>query len=98
MPSSEMERGRARNGVQRFLATWVRLGLTGLALLAQLVFFALLLVRGSQVTSWLDTALVLVSLVVLGIILNSRMQIEYKLAWTIPIMLAPLFGGTFYLL
>lgn len=26
------------------------------------------------------------------------MQVEYKLAWTIPIMLMPLFGGTFYLL
>jgi len=41
---------------------------------------------------------VLISMVVVIGILNSRSNPAYKIAWIIPIMLVPIFGGLFYIL
>lgn len=83
---------------QRFAATWLRFGLTALALLAQLVLFVMLIFVGASYMRWVAALGVLVSALVVAYILNSRMQIEYKLAWSIVILLVPLAGGVFYLL
>ncbi len=83
---------------QRFAATWLRFGLTAIALLAQLVIFVLLVFVGAAYLRWGAAVGVIVSALVVFYILNSRMQIEYKLAWSIVILLVPLAGGVFYLM
>lgn len=98
MGSTVAELERPHHRLQRFLAVWGRVGITGLALLLQLFVFVVILWRGNEAAPWVGTVSVVISVGVVAFILNSRMQIEYKLAWAIPIMLAPLLGGTFYLL
>ncbi|WP_341730290.1 phospholipase D-like domain-containing protein [Brooklawnia sp.] len=93
-----VRRVETRNSVRRFVAVSGRVALTALALILQLVVFGLLLVRSSEFSPWLGTLSGLISVGVVAFILNSHMQVEYKLAWIIPIMLAPLFGGAFYLI
>ncbi len=98
MANLEVRKGKARNSWRRFAAIGGRVALTAVALILQIVVFALLLLRTSEMSPWIGTISGLISIGVVAFILNSRMQVEYKLAWTIPIMLMPLFGGTFYLL
>ncbi len=93
-----MPRRRPRNTLQRFLAIWGRVIITAVALLVQVFIFVFILLQGSEQAPWVGTVSLVISLGVLAFILNSRMQIEYKLAWAIPILLAPLVGGAFYLL
>ena len=98
MDTTLVELERPRNALQRFLAVGGRMGLTAIALLVQLFIFAFVLLRGSELAPWVGSISVVISVAAITFILNSKMQIEYKLAWAIPILLAPLFGGTFYLL
>ncbi len=87
-----------RSGWRRFLAVWLRVGLTAIAFIIQLCVFVFVLWRGSEAAPWVGGAATVISVAVLGFILNSRMPTEYKLSWTIIILLTPLFGGAFYLL
>lgn len=98
MDANVIRSSKYRSGLQRFLAVGGRISITSLALIAQLLVFGLILLRGTELTPWVGSVSALISLGVVAFILNSRMQIEYKLAWVIPIMLAPLFGGAFYLM
>ena len=41
---------------------------------------------------------ILLSFVVVMYLLNNRLNPAYKIAWIIPILLFPIFGGLFYLL
>ena len=96
--SAQVELAKPRTGLQRFLLVWGRIGLTAVALLLQIFVFIVILLWGSEATPWVSAASLLLSLGVLVFILTSKMQIDYKLAWTIPILVAPLFTGAFYLL
>lgn len=96
--SAQVELTKPRTGLQRFLLVWGRIGLTAVALLLQIFVFIVILLWGSEATPWVSAASLLLSLGVLVFILTSKMQIDYKLAWTIPILVAPLFTGAFYLL
>ncbi len=98
MVSQAVELHRPRNALQRFLAVGGRIGITTIALLVQLVVFVFIMLQGRDIAPWVGTASIVVSVGVLALILNSRMQIEYKLAWAIPILLLPLLGGVFYLM
>ncbi len=95
---ARVHKGRTRNSLRRFMAIGTRVTLTALALILQLLVFGTLLLRSSEFAPWIGSLSILISIGVVAFILNSRMQVEYKLAWTIPIMLMPLFGGAFYLL
>lgn len=95
---SDLEPRKPHHAAQRFIAVWARVTLTGLAFCAQLFVFFLILTRGQELTSWLAPTSIAISILVVAYILNSRMLIEYKMMWTIIIMLMPLFGGVFYLL
>lgn len=98
MDTSVAEYQRPHNLWQRFLAVYGRVAITTVAFLVQIFVFVAILLAGSEAAPWVGTVSVVVSVGVLVFILNSRMQIEYKLAWMIPIMLMPLLGGTFYLM
>lgn len=69
-----------------------------IAVAIQLAVFFILVLGTQSYAPWLQTVSVAISVIVLAFILNSRMHMEYKLMWTIVIMLTPFFGGMFYLL
>lgn len=75
-----------------------RLVIFGLALLVQLGWFLIFIVRLSNYSAYISTGLTALSiLAVLGII-NKDENPVYKLAWVVPILIAPLFGGLLYLM
>ncbi|WP_156860205.1 cardiolipin synthase [Propionibacterium sp. oral taxon 192] len=82
----------------RAVKIWTRVGVTAVALIAQLTLFVVLLLWFQESASWVTAVSVGVSVLVVAHVLNSRMAIEYKLAWSIVILLMPLFGGIFYVL
>ena len=55
------------------------------------------LMRISEVFLYFDVFLQFISIVTVIIIVNRHSNQSYKLAWVIPILLVPLFGGLFYL-
>lgn len=77
---------------------WGRMLITVAALLVQLAVLVVVVVFFARLSPWLLGLQVLLAVVVTVSIVASNMPPEYKLAWTIPILLAPLFGGVFYLL
>lgn len=79
-------------------ATWGRMAVTVVALLAQLALLAVVIVFFRNLSPWLITAQLVLALVVMVGIIGSDMTTEYKLAWTIPLFIAPVFGAVFYLL
>lgn len=78
--------------------TWVRLGVSGLAIVLQVALFVAAVVIFSNHLPWVFAAHIVISFLVVVLILGSRMTVEYKLAWSIPILLMPLVGGVFYLI
>ncbi|MBV1758219.1 MAG: cardiolipin synthase [Dethiosulfatibacter sp.] len=66
--------------------------------LLQMAIFVVLVLRFSEFFGYFYVASITISIVVVIMILNSRSNPAYKIAWIIPIMLLPIFGGVFYLL
>lgn len=74
------------------------LGVSGIAILAQVALFVAAIVICSNHLPWVFAAHIVISFLVVVLILGSRMTGEYKLAWSIPVLLMPLIGGVFYLI
>ena len=83
---------------QKFVASFLRGSLTVIAIAAQIALFIMLVTVGVRAVRWVAVLSVAASVVALIFILNSKMQLEYKLAWSIVILLLPFAGGVFYLL
>lgn len=66
--------------------------------LMQLAIFIMLVLRFSEYFGYFYVTSITISVIVVVLILNSRSNPAYKIAWIIPIMLFPIFGGVFYLL
>ena len=66
-------------------------------LLLQLLAIVASLMRISEYVIYFDVFLQVVSIVTVFIIINRHSNPSYKLAWIVPILLFPLFGGLFYL-
>lgn len=75
-----------------------RLTICALALLLQLAWLFVLLFSASAVTTYLSIVLRLVSILVVVHLINSPSNPNVKLAWVVPILLFPLFGGVVYIL
>ena len=69
-----------------------------LALLAQIITMALMIWRFSNYFLIFDIIFMVISVLVVLYILNRKSDPTYKIAWIIPIMLFPVFGGLFYLM
>lgn len=80
----------------RFLAS-NRMFLFAIAVVLQLAAIGGVLLWFNEFFVLFYGASILLSLVVVLWILNKRSKPAYKIAWLIPILLFPLFGGTFYL-
>ncbi len=66
-------------------------------LILQLLAITASLMRISKYFIYFDLFLQLVSVVTVIIIINRHSNPSYKLAWVVPILMFPLFGGLFYL-
>ena len=80
----------------RFLFS--RVVIFSLAILVQLAVLLLVIWKFSSYFPLFYAACLLVSLIAVVIIVNSQSNTAYKVAWIIPIMLFPIFGGLFYLM
>ena len=75
-----------------------RIVIFGLALVLQLVWSLVFIIRLSNYSAYVSVVLTLASVVATIWIINKDENPVYKLAWIVPILLAPLFGGLLYLL
>ena len=71
---------------------------TVLLILVQLGFLVLSLWRMANYFPYIYGFLLLLSLAMLIAVVNSEKNPAYKLAWVIPILILPVFGGFFYLM
>lgn len=75
-----------------------RVVLVGTPLLIQVFFMIVVILKFSSYFVYVYTILTLLSGAALLKILTGKSNPAYKIAWIIPIMLFPIFGGLFYLL
>lgn len=75
-----------------------RVTLVSLAILAQIFTLGLMVWRFSKYFLIFDIIFMVISVLVVLFILNKKSDPAYKIAWIIPIMLFPVFGGLFYLM
>ncbi|MGI5894641.1 MAG: cardiolipin synthase [Candidatus Merdivicinus sp.] len=75
-----------------------RVVIGALLMLVQLAVFILMLVEFQKYFVYFYTACVLISILVSLYIINNRSNPAYKIAWLIPILLVPVFGGVLYLI
>ncbi len=74
-----------------------RMFIIGLLLVLQLLFLGYTIIMLSEYFVYLYIILMLISLIVVVYIVNRTDNPAYKLAWIIPILTVPIFGGLFYL-
>jgi len=70
----------------------------GILILIQLFVFGFLILSASQFAKPILYTLEILSYLVVFFVLTSNESPNYKTAWVIPILIAPIFGGFFYLL
>ena len=90
-------------GILRLVAIikkWVfhRVFVVALLMVLQLLVWAGIIWRFSNYFVFYYAFCILLSIAVATHIINSKQNPAYKMAWVIPILLIPLFGGPFYLL
>lgn len=74
-----------------------QLTIVSFLLIVQLLLAAASLLRISEYFLYFDILLKLISVVTVIIIVNRHSNPTYKLAWVVPILMFPMFGGLFYL-
>ena len=74
-----------------------RLFIGGFLLILQLCIILMSILRINEYFLYFDIFLKLVSLVTVVIIINRHVNPMYKLAWVVPILIFPMFGGLLYL-
>lgn len=75
-----------------------RVTLVSLAIIAQIVTLAIMVWKFSSYFLLFDIIFMVISVLVVLHILNKSSDPAYKIAWIIPIMIFPVFGGLFYLM
>ncbi len=69
-----------------------------IAILAQLAVLIGVILRFNEYFIYFYAFSIILSIIVVIVIINNDMNPVYKLAWIIPILLFPIFGGLFYVL
>lgn len=67
-------------------------------MLLQLIWFLIFIVRLSNYSTYITIGLTILSMLAVLAIINKEENPMYKLAWVVPILAAPLFGGVLYLM
>jgi cardiolipin synthase len=79
-------------------ALFGRIAITGVLLILQLTILGVGIWRLSESFIYLYVSFILLSLLVMIYIVSRTDNPSYKLAWAVPVLLVPVFGGLFYLL
>lgn len=90
-----------RGGIQLKKTLRILLGHTGfcaMLIALQVMILIVVILQFQQYFVYFYALCIILSVLVVMVILNSRLNPAYKIAWIIPIMLFPIFGGLFYLL
>lgn len=74
-----------------------RVAIIGVLLVIQLAWIFIFLFRMVSYSTWITTAFVVLSIMVVAYIINKKSNPSVKLAWVVPILIFPLFGGLLYL-
>ena len=80
-----------------FGSVWFRIAALVLSVLLQLGVYVCLFLFFSEYGVWFTVICFLLSLIAIGHVLLKNIIAEYKLAWVVPILLFPIFGGVLYL-
>ena len=75
-----------------------RVVLVALCLVVQLAALLVMILYFNNYFTYFYAGCIVISVLVTLYILNNKSNPAYKIAWLIPILLAPLFGGLFYLM
>ena len=75
-----------------------RVGFCGILITLQAFILVLVIWKFQEYFVYFYAFCLLLSVIVVMNILNNRLNPAYKIAWIIPIMLVPIFGGLFYVL
>lgn len=75
-----------------------RISIVAILLLVQIGFFVMLMLRGAMISQYISWGFLIISAGVVLHIVNDEGTPEYKLAWCIPILTFPIFGGLLYLI
>ena len=78
-------------------AMFSQVTIVSLLLILQFALMFMSLMRISDYFIYVDRTLKIISLIAVVIIINRHSNPSYKLAWVVPILIFPLFGGLFYL-
>lgn len=71
--------------------------LTAMALLAQITFLIVIIIEFRHYFAFFYAGSIVLSIIAVVLIINSDMTSGYKIAWMIPTLLFPIFGGLFYI-
>ena len=74
-----------------------RLFIIGMLLLLQVIWFIIFIEMLGSYSNIINSMLMLLSLIAVLWLVNKQDNPAYKLAWVIPILIFPLFGGLMYL-
>lgn len=75
-----------------------RIFIVGLLILLQIIWFVELLLNLTAQSWWINIIFTALSILAVLVVINKEDNPAYKLAWVIPILSFPLFGGLLYLL
>lgn len=69
-----------------------------ISILGQLIVFLLMIWKFQEINEWIYIGLLLLSSIVTLFIISKNTNPAYKIAWVVPILIFPVFGGLFYLM
>lgn len=75
-----------------------RITIVGILILIQLFVFGFLVLSASRYAQPIFYSFTILSYIVVFFVLVSQDSLNYKLGWIVPILIAPIFGGLFYIL
>lgn len=75
-----------------------RVVLVALALLFQISIIVVMILKFNNYFVYFYVICILISILVSLYVLNSKINPSYKMAWIIPILLFPIFGGDYFIL
>ena len=75
-----------------------RVTMVCISILGQLIVFLLMIWKFQEINEWIYAGLLVLSSIATLVIISKNTNPAYKIAWVIPILIFPVFGGLFYLM
>ncbi len=75
-----------------------RVTMVCISILCQLIVFVLMIWKFQEINDWIYVGLVVLSVIATLAVISKNTNPAYKIAWVVPILIFPVFGGLFYLM